>query len=900
MQASTSLNKAYPSFIGNFFTYLKCVELTESSVIIHFKFGKKRYYPYDDFIGFPKKEDQLLHSQVILGDAKSTQIRLLNRKQATIWVEGLEKQLQYVIISRIKKAQQLLKNIAFDEYLRDSSLSLLSDHILPLLKNYRANQILWHKYIEPKSLLAFKTLSEVRNINELVDKLRGNYEKSALLSRQHFYDVIEAHPLTLEQRLAAIRDNDRNLILAAAGTGKTSVMVAKALDLLHRQTATADQVLILAYNKEAANELSSRFSQCASRLSGAFSGKLSIKARQGVSENNGIITPKIMTFHSLAMHILTQCKRATTLSDFAKNSTLQVTWLKQWLTQQLHSNELFISKLLNTAYAVGKVCAISTDNNSVTNYQTLAGYKVRHYPEYIIANYLYLNKIPHQYKKSFSVNSTESSSRSDGAFHLTEENYSLAYTMESVSSVDDAAILQSKKRYLRMTVMDWQQGNFEQKLQSILHKISIKSLPIKQLFAGKNSGVSNEKITLCIDEVISQLHKVGLLKKATDNYLKCLQSIRIEQLNPRQIHSRVKQANIINAEQHSEFLDTLHLAYQHELAQQQAIDFDDMIALACEAIEAKTYSPSWQHILVDEFQDISAARYKLLDCLVKAQESTHHCANQMNSISQNIFKRQAKLTVVGDDWQSIYRFSGGKLELTTRFKQCIGSYSLSKLQKTFRYNNSIADIAGQFVMKNPEQYRKTVITHTQVNSPQVFLHDDNVTLTHSHDQLPTENATYALEEKVKELIKLLTTKEMNTSVVIVARYRSQLTKIENFVNSQIELKNYQISFLTYHSAKGLEADHAILVGFEKGYLGFPAENKNDLLIESLLPSLDSFPYTEERRLLYVGLTRAKHQAHLIANTKNYSAFISELIEGDYDINICSPFFNHMKNNTKIV
>ncbi|NMV21529.1 helicase IV, partial [Vibrio parahaemolyticus] len=83
------------------------------------------------------------------------------------------------------------------------------------------------------------------------------------------------------------------------------------------------------------------------------------------------------------------------------------------------------------------------------------------------------------------------------------------------------------------------------------------------------------------------------------------------------------------------------------------------------------------------------------------------------------------LTVVGDDWQAIYAFVGGKLEYTTRFQNNVGNHALTKLQKTFRYNNSIADTAGGFVMKNPEQYQKQIVTHTQVDSSEVFLIDNH-------------------------------------------------------------------------------------------------------------------------------------------------------------------------------
>ena len=390
MLASTSLYTAYPSLLGNFFTYLKVVELTNESVIAHFKFGKKKHYYLADFVGFPTITEQKFHAVVGLGDSQNTQIRLLNRKQANLLVECLEKKLQNVIIQRVKNTQKLLKSVAFDEYLRDSSINILATQVLPLLKNYQNNQVIWHKYIQPESLIAIKALAHFSQLDELVSHLRSNYEHLLLTLRQSFYDNVESNPLTTEQRLAVIRDNDRNLILAAAGTGKTSVMVAKALDLIDRNIAKPEQILILAYNKDAVKELKSRFTDCAA--------KLSLTSQLTLRENKTYALPNILTFHSVARQVLTQSKRETTLSSFAENPSLQSTWLAQWLSQQLHNCPAFIEQILNTIYALTDVVSAQPIGNKTT-FQTLAGYKVRHYPEYIIANYLYLNNIAHDYKK---------------------------------------------------------------------------------------------------------------------------------------------------------------------------------------------------------------------------------------------------------------------------------------------------------------------------------------------------------------------------------------------------------------------------------------------------------------------------------------------------------------------
>ncbi|WP_350636713.1 UvrD-helicase domain-containing protein, partial [Pseudoalteromonas sp. GW168-MNA-CIBAN-0100] len=87
-------------------------------------------------------------------------------------------------------------------------------------------------------------LASAKNKNDAIAQLRNKYERKQLAQRADFYNNVESNPLTNEQRLAVIRNNDKNLVLAAAGTGKTSVMVAKALDLIATKQAMPEQILV--------------------------------------------------------------------------------------------------------------------------------------------------------------------------------------------------------------------------------------------------------------------------------------------------------------------------------------------------------------------------------------------------------------------------------------------------------------------------------------------------------------------------------------------------------------------------------------------------------------------------------------------------------------------------------
>lgn len=144
--------------------------------------------------------------------------------------------------------------------------------------------------------------------------------------------------------------------------------------------------------------------------------------------------------------------------------------------------------------------------------------------------------------------------------------------------------------------------------------------------------------------------------------MKCLQAIRTERLDYQQILKRLTDAKIVYAKEYATLLMRIHDAYVKELRSANEIDFDDMILLATQLVKTGEFKPKWKHILVDEFQDISMARLELL---------------------KEIYTKGPRpiWTVVGDDWQSIYRFSGGKLEVTTRFNDMVGSHTLSKLEK---------------------------------------------------------------------------------------------------------------------------------------------------------------------------------------------------------------------------
>ncbi len=93
--------------------------------------------------------------------------------------------------------------------------------------------------------------------------------------------------------------------------------------------------------------------------------------------------------------------------------------------------------------------------------------------------------------------------------------------------------------------------------------------------------------------------------------------------------------------------------------------------------------------------------------------------------------------------------------------------------------------------------------------------------------------------------------------------------------------NLDVSFATAHASKGLEADYVVVVNMITGSYGFPSNIADDPVLCLAMPAPEIFPHAEERRLLYVALTRARREVVLLTTAGRISPFVVELIDGGY-------------------
>lgn len=834
-----------PNLFGRIFGSWSSLEVTRNNLAIIRSSSKRLQIEFDDFSTLPIFSRGLFGGKLVVprGGGEQMIFPLVSRSSKES-IDTLLKQVGQVISKKVLSTHKNLYVQIVEHYLRDSSIYELDRRIQPLLSEYRKSKDHWNQSIAEQAIKCLSDWEKIYPIETHKDSIRHGYEARRLKQRKKFFDVIESNPLTEQQRLAVIRENDRNLVLAAAGTGKTSVMVAKALDLIDSKRAASKEVLVLAYNRAASLELKERVAERSSYC--------------GLSTESA---PEISTFHALGLNILKQSGVSTYLSNLSEDPTKLWMWVNNWLVKFISSSPAALRLFLKLQYQPINPFEFETREQydgyvRDNEYRTLQGERVKGYQELLIANWLYVNGVEYEYEAPYvSKRRVEVGFDYRPDFHIKGTNIYLEHfgvdrtgnTRQDIDHVAYNASIDSKRSLheecrtvlLETYHYDWVEDKLEARLKELIHDAGIETKERSE------------------DEILSTLKEMGVISDSSKRYMKCLQAMRVERLDKEGVLSRLKKSKITFAKWYAELLNNLHSAYVKHLEQEGHIDFDDMIIRAINVIKEQRFKPKWKHILVDEFQDISMARMEFLKALVD-------------------FGPAPILTVVGDDWQSIYRFSGGKLELTTRFDDLVGTNSITKLEKTFRYNNSIAETAGAFVMQNPEQYEKNVVTHTNVNSPQVFLLDTLV------------NKQESLEERVAHVVETIRANDPNGKIAILARYRYLLTNSKECLH--VKLPSEKPDYWTFHGSKGLEADYCILVGFFQGKSGFPNMNKEEAVVEALLPSLDKFPHSEERRLLYVAITRAKKKCYIIADPMAPSEFVNELLSPKYKINIASRKF----------
>ena len=278
----------------------------------------------------------------------------------------------------------------------------------------------------------------------------------------------------------------------------------------------------------------------------------------------------------------------------------------------------------------------------------------------------------------------------------------------------------------------------------------------------------------------------------------------------------------------------IYLLYDEELKSTNSLDFNDMIKVAIERVKEKSIK-SMKYIIIDEYQDTSYVRYLLIKAIKE--------------------KTKAKLLCVGDDYQSIYRFTGCNLEMFIRFKKYFKHSKILKINNTYRNSQELINIAGFFIQKNKKQIYKVLKSNKHIDKPIKIMYGNDLN---------------KLLKKVKE-----------NNILILGRN-----------NFDIDKYNYNsdksIRYMTIHKSKGLEEDAVIIINLKDDILGIPNKIKNNKLLNYVNRCNQEYPYDEERRLFYVAMTRTRGNLYLLVDKNSPSIFIKELV---------IRYKNHIENLT---
>jgi DNA helicase-4 len=842
------MNSIVPSIFGRIFSNKLSVVFNDNAIAIQDnKFTKK--------IQWSELKTPLRFKFGFLGQTVNFSTANENYK-LTMMAYGSEHILkdrceQHWVNGNTTKLEGLLNkitNTVNNRFLRQSSIS----EIKSLVAQEHSCWFPWIK--ESKSLAAIdKKIQMLDRYSKWDDTLtrffQQRYVTEQLHSHQLFFDNVESNPLTEKQRKACVIDDDNNLLLAGAGTGKTSVMIGRAGFLVESQQAKYDDILLLAYGRKAADEMDKR-----------------------IQDKLATDQIKAATFHSVGLNIISQVEGGKpSLSAFAEDEKAKTKWVQNCFESLIENHATYRTLVLDYFSQYYYVEKNDFDFNTLGDYyqylndndiRSLKGDKVKSFGELYIANWLFYHGIDYEYEAAYQFDvKTIERRQYKPDFYLPE--YDLYIEYYGIDKEGNTAPYIDKEEY--HASIEWKNTTHE---RYATRCISFTYAQHKQgsLVTDLQNSLSDLKIDyelLPIDSILASLKETGRITVLAELFGKMLGLYKASYLDA------VSERDVINRATDTkqvakalELLKPIMSSYNEHLRKRGEIDFEDMIVKAINYVESGLFKSPWRYIMVDEFQDISEPRARL----VKALRDSH---------------KGSSVFAVGDDWQAIYRFSGADIRLTTHFKQYFGFTTQTELDLTFRFNNKIEQVASDFISKNPIQLNKTITSLTQVSAPTISLLRRGY-IAKADYQSPLMELSNGAVDDVLQAIYSKVCKPV--TVYLLARFWFKLPSHADIKKMCAKYPLLKIEAQSFHASKGKEADYVIIMGLQKGKHGFPSEQATPPILDALLPQQENFPHAQERRLFYVALTRAKHRAYIVADMANSSCFVQELIE-EHDIEL---------------
>lgn len=646
---------------------------------------------------------------------------------------------------------------------------------------------------------------------------------------------IKGFPLDDQQLDCVVTDAHNQLVIAGAGTGKTTTIVGKVKYLLKKHLCKPEEILILSFTKKSAEDMNQQL------------------------KDNIDVPITACTFHSLGYDkVLAKLE--------GKKAVFQDTSRFVWdqLKEEIKNPKYL--KLLVDYLLYNKSKSKSMDDfKSADDYnqyieenppKTINGISVKSYGEMDIANFLWQNQVVFEYERPYRfLTATEDYRQYQPDFYLPEYDVYIEYfginrkgkVSDAFSGKNGKIASQAYSEGMRWKRRIHKEHNtklvecfaYEKFEDTLLDELSqrlinqgvvLKPRSAEDMWA---SMLDDYEKNFIFQRIASLLESMLIQTKAN--------AYSIEDL--KRINGLTK--NILERRENDDILrlfEPIYSAYLKMLCEKNYIDFSDMINNAARYICDGKYTNPYKVVIVDEYQDISKPRYNLLKAL---RDSSDY-----------------KLFCVGDDWQSIYRFAGSDVNYILNFEKYWGQTKIGKIETTYRFPKRLIEASGCFVMENPSQIKKRLKT-------------------------PSKDNDFVLgaglwDWRLSELPR-------NSKVLFLGRYKDDEKMMKKFLKNLISTEkkgeykyngreDLSINFMTIHASKGLQADYVFILNNKNGRKGFPSKIEDAPVMKLFSENPEDFPYAEERRLFYVAMTRAKKKVIFVppSNPAEESCFYGEI------------------------
>lgn len=733
-----------------------------------------------------------------------------------------------------------------------------------------------------KNTCEYKNILKIINDkNKLLRKHNRKYVDNKLIKYKFYFDnmfndIDKNIILDKSQREAIICDEDNLLVLSGAGSGKTTTISAKVKYLIDVKNIKPDKICVITFTKKAKEELDYKINKI-------FNSNVDI-----------------YTFHSLGLKIIKYYYKNKDIDIIDEKGQYKIIcdYIKNNLFKDKDKFSLFFEafknktsfseeyKLFDNYYDYHNYMykrKYINSNTTMDNYikeqakrrrnylKTLNGEYCKSKEEVDIANFLYLNNIDYQYEKSYKKLDILKIYKPD--FYIEQNNnynYIEHFGIDKVNKTNNHYTKEELTNYLKNMKLK-EKYHCDEKIEDLFIITYSKVL-------GKRNYLSVLKDSLIkkgyvLSKKDNNLVYERLKDTSEDRYINNFVNRIVIPFISYFKRSNYKLDDFKNIKTDNDLLNKqirvisdIYLNYESKLREKNLIDFEDMINISYKVmpyIKEKNLWVDYKYIIIDEYQDVSMQRFNLTKRI------------------EELFK--SKIIAFGDDYQTIFGFSGSRIDLMTEFKNYLSDAKQIPIPNVYRNSQELIDVATKFINKNSKQIKKKLISNKRLINPiELYIYNDS-------NYINTNINKSIILSNILDKIYLSNNK---SNVLLLERYNNDIDTILN--NNLFIRKNHEniiykkredmkIDYLTIHKSKGLEYDNCILINAIDDKYGFPSKIEDEEIIKLLKPKIEeNIFYPEERRLFYVAMTRTKNKLYILVPKSKTSSFIRE-IESDKNV-----------------